>query len=345
MSVQKELQEIRNGQIAPVYLLFGEEEYLINQVKAEIETVAFPQGTDEMSKTVYDLNNNSLSQVLMEAQEIPFFSEKRLIIAENPSFLTTKKATNSSVHNIDELLEYLKAPSEDTILLFLVQGAVDGRSKAVKALKKSAEIIEATPLAANETKVYVSQYLKNEGITFSPESLEALMERTNYALSPSMNEAQKLILLSSKDKKFTAQDVRNLVAKSLEQNIFDLSEYVLAGNAGKAISLLDDLLLQGENIIALNGILLSKIRLILQTQLLMKESFQQGQIAQSLGVNPYPVKLAMQQARKFDMQLLSYIFDQLVEMDYKMKTSQMENKLLFELTILDITEKIRGRNT
>ncbi|MDR2833754.1 MAG: DNA polymerase III subunit delta [Streptococcaceae bacterium] len=340
MSVQKELQKIKSKQIDPVYLIYGEEDYLLNQLTTALERYALPDGIDEMSRSIYDLTQTSLSQIIMEAREIPFFSEKRLIFAKNPTFLTSKKTTSGPNHNLDELLDYLKSPSDTAILVFVVNGAVDGRSKVVKALKKNALVIEASELRPEETRNFVHQYLKNEQAILSPQALNTLLERTNYSLSLSMQEVEKLLLFS---KNISIEDVRNLVPKSLEQNIFDLSEHVLQGNADKAILLIDDLLLNGENIIALNGILISRIRLILQTQILMKQNYPQGRIAETLGVKPYPVKLAMQQAKSFSTNLLVYIYDQLVEMDYKMKTGQMEQKLVFELTIIDITNRIKVR--
>ena len=99
----------------------------------------------------------------------------------------------------------------------------------------------------------------------------------------------------------------------------------------------EDLLLQGEETIKLNAILLNQIRLFLQTKILAKMGYQQANIADTLKVHPYRVKLALQQVRRFELSRLERLYDELVENDYRMKTGQMDKELLFQLFILKLT--------
>lgn len=343
MSIKQDLADIRNGKTAPIYLLFGEEDYFIQQVKSELQTTIFPNGDDDLGKTIYDMNTASVSESLLEASEMPFFSEKRLIFVENPSFLTAKKQAKGPTHNLDELLNYIKSPSDTSVYVLIVEGNVDGRSKIVKELKKQAKVIEAKPLQPQEVRNYVGVFLRNEKITYSSEALETLLELTNFELTTAMNEVQKLLVYISDTRRLDVEDVRSLVPKSLEQNIFDLSEFTLNARVDKAIALLDDLLLQGESIIALNAIFITKVRLMLQVQILTKQGYNQGNITEVLNQKPYPVKLAMQQARRFSPEFLQYVFKKLVEMDYQMKSSAIDIKVLFELFILDIGNQLRSK--
>ena len=70
--------------------------------------------------------------------------------------------------------------------------------------------------------------------------------------------------------------------------------------------------------------------------------YQQANIADTLKVHPYRVKLALQQVRRFELSRLERLYDELVENDYRMKTGQMDKELLFQLFILKLTaSKIR----
>ena len=71
----------------------------------------------------------------------------------------------------------------------------------------------------------------------------------------------------------------------------------------------------------------------------MKQGNQQSNIASILGVHPYRVKLAMQQARRFSLSTLMKVYDQLIENDYLVKTGKMDKELLFELTILEAADQ------
>ena len=129
--------------------------------------------------------------------------------------------------------------------------------------------------------------------------------------------------------------------KSLEHNVFDLTNQVLSGNSEHAIQLYEDLLLQGEETIKLNAILLTQIRLFLQTKILAKLGYQQANIAETLKVHPYRVKLALQQVRQFELARLEAIYDELVENDFRIKTGQMDKELLFQLFILKLAAQAK----
>ena len=107
------------------------------------------------------------------------------------------------------------------------------------------------------------------------------------------------------------------------------------------VFLYEDLLLQGEETIKLNAILLNQIRLFLQTKILAKMGYQQANIADTLKVHPYRVKLALQQVRRFELSRLERLYDELVENDYRMKTGQMDKELLFQLFILKLTAQAK----
>ncbi len=115
-----------------------------------------------------------------------------------------------------------------------------------------------------------------------------------------------------------------------------MTQYILSGKTEQALRLFEDLITQGEETIKINAILLSQIRLFLQTKFLMKIGYQQANIAETLKIHPYRVKLAMQEVRKFDEKILRRLFDDLVEMDYQIKSGKIER---IKLSIICLTNR------
>ena len=168
----------------------------------------------------------------------------------------------------------------------------------------------------------------------TPEAFELFIQLTDAKLSTAMSELPKLLLFSSDTKQITKSAVNDLVAKSLEQNIFALVEYVLKRQTANALSLYQDLLLQKEDPIKINAILMTQFRLLLQVKFLEKKGYQQGDSAGMLKVHPYRVKLAIQQARKFSEKVLVSSFEGLVDAEYRLKTGQGDKEMQFELFVL-----------
>ena len=203
-----------------------------------------------------------------------------------------------------------------------------------KQLKKTAVVINVQQLNEKEVRQYLLNTLENTDITLDRRAIDVFLRLTDLDLSKMMGELEKLVLYGQNQSKITASEVEQLVPKTLEHNIFDMTQYILAGKTDQTLRLFEDLVTQGEEIIKINAILLSQLRLYLQTKFLVKIGYQQANIAETLKIHPYRVKLAMQEARKYDEQKLVRLFDQLVEMDYQIKTGQIEKALSFQLFVL-----------
>ena len=85
--------------------------------------------------------------------------------------------------------------------------------------------------------------------------------------------------------------------------------------------------------------LVNQFRLILQVKELSKAGYGQQQIANSVKVHPFRVKLAMQQARLFGEEELVTILMELAQADYEMKTGKKDKQLVLELFMIKIFTK------
>jgi DNA polymerase-3 subunit delta len=343
VSIQAELQKIRKDKLQPCYLVLGTEKFLQNQVRDEILKKIKIDNADDLNFLSFDMETTSLEEVVAEAETLPFFGDQRLVFVENPYFLTAEKVNNGIEQNTDLFVQYLKNPLETTILVvFAPYEKLDERKKITKQLKKAAVVIDVKQLSENEVRQYLLHTLENSTVEMDKRAIDLFLRLTDLDLSKMMGELQKLLLFGETTGKITVHDVESLVPKTLEHNIFDMTEYVLSGKTESALRLYEDLVLQGEETIKINAILLAQLRLLLQTKFLMKIGYQQANIADTLKVHPYRVKLAMQQVKRFREELLIELFDQLVEIDYQIKSGQMDKELLFQLFVLRAGELIHS---
>ncbi|MDR1473214.1 MAG: DNA polymerase III subunit delta [Lactobacillales bacterium] len=343
MSIDQQIKKIENAQLDPIYVVIGTEVYLKEKIKQALKKAALSDAENEMNFVTLDGKNIAFSKIIEEAQTLPFFGEKRLLFVENAWFLTSEKVSGANF--IPEMLiDYINQPLMSTVLVFLTPNNLDGKKKIVKLLKKQATIVDISPANEQSVRSYLNDELKQNNFQIDHDALNLLILLNNrdgktFALSKALSDLSMLMLYKSEEKIITKQDVEAIVSKNLEYNIFDLSRYILSGKAEKAMRLFSDILLQGEEVIVINAILLSQIRLFLQVKILSKQGCLQGEIVKILKVNPYRVKLAFKQTQKFSLSLLINIFDELVENDYKMKIGAMEKELLFQLSLLKIAEQ------
>lgn len=342
MSIQADLQKIRKEKLAPCYLVLGTEKFLQDQVRTEILKKIKIDGEDDLNFLSFDMENSSIDEVIAEAETLPLFGDQRLVFVENPYFLTGEKGTNGIDQNTDLLVNYLKEPLETTVLvIFAPYEKLDERKKVTKQLKKTAITIDVKQLDEKAVRQYLLNTLENSEIKMDRQAIDLFLRLTDLDLSKMMRELQKILLYGQEQEVITVKEIEQLVPKTLEHNLFDMTQYILSGRTEQALRLFQDLVTQGEETIKINAILLSQIRLFLQTKFLVKIGYQQANIAETLKIHPYRVKLAMQEVRKFDEQTLRRLFDELVEMDYEIKSGKIEKELSFQLFVLRTGELLK----
>ena len=335
MNYTAEMAKITKGQFSPVYLFLGTESYLADSAKQTLIQATLAEDERDLNFGIYDMEEVPVGVALDDAESVPFFGDKRLVIMDRPNFFTAEKSKQKIDHDLVWLENYLKNPPDFTILAFFAPyEKLDERKKITKLLKKTATVIEVNTLSEKEVRHFLKDTIANEGYTMTPEAFELFIQLTDAKLSTAMSELPKLLLFSSDTKQITKSAVNDLVAKSLEQNIFALVEYVLKRQTANALSLYQDLLLQKEDPIKINAILMTQFRLLLQVKFLEKKGYQQGDSAGMLKVHPYRVKLAIQQARKFSEKVLVSAFVGLVDAEYRLKTGQGDKEMQFELFVL-----------
>lgn len=135
-----EWKKIEKKQFASVYLIIGTEDYIINETKKRLVANILDAEDTDFNYANFDLDETAIEQVIEEAETIPFFGDRRLIIAANPSFVTTEKAKSKIEHRTARLEDYLNEPVDYSILVIIARvEKLDERKKIDKTAKKTSD--------------------------------------------------------------------------------------------------------------------------------------------------------------------------------------------------------------
>lgn len=124
--MQKIRQDIKNGTYQNVYLLYGEENYLKNQYRDNLVKALCPDGED-MNFTRYEGKGLDENEIIGQAETMPFFADRRVILVENSGMFKNKA---------EQMADYLGRLPDYLVLIF-VESEVDKRSRTFKAVQKS----------------------------------------------------------------------------------------------------------------------------------------------------------------------------------------------------------------
>lgn len=328
-------QEIERKNFAPIYVLYGKEEFIVEQTKKKIIENAIDPNELDFNFAVIDLETTPIEYAIDELSQFPFIGEKRVVILENAYLLTAANRKEKIEHNIPKLLEYISNPVESTIAVFVAPTEkMDERKKIVKEIRKVASVLDAKEFDERATIKWITELARESNVRISSVVAGQISFKTGNNLLLISNEFGKLVLSIEKGGEITTELVEHLVTRSLEENIFRLTDLVIKRQKKEAIGVYHDLLTQKEEPIAILALIARQYRILAQVKYLSSEGFGAQQIASRLKLNPYVVKLAMQQIHHFDASYLTNALDQLADIDYQMKTGYGERELLLEFFIL-----------
>ncbi|WP_124057630.1 DNA polymerase III subunit delta [Vaginisenegalia massiliensis] len=319
MDYQQAKQALSAENLAPIYCIWGSEIFLQQDFLHTLLDLCHQE--QEADVTKLDLDEVSLDQVLDEAEMYSFFADRRIIIAENASFLTAQPKQKLSDSQQARLMAYLDQPNEASVLIFMMnQDQLDKRKKLTKAMQAKTCFVDVSPLDAKQVSRYISTYMEYENMEMSREAVNELLVRVHYQLTDAMNELSKLRAYASSGKTVTLEVVRQLVPRTLETDVFELTNALLAHQVQAAAQIYQDLLLMKHEPIALHALIVAQFRLMIQTKILAQTGLLESDMAKQLSIHPYRVKLALQAGRSIELSRLVDFYQELIEADYQMKT-------------------------
>ena len=323
--------DVQTGQLYPIYFVQGQDQYLINLVREKFLTIIHPDDR-ALNLAQFDLTEVPLSLAIDDAKSVPFFGNQRVVILDNPYFLTGERQKSNLEHHVEDLVDYIKQPEPQTIVvIFAPYDKLDNRKKVTKLLKEQARYLSFVNLSDKDINRFIDQRVNEAGYFINSAAKQELIRLTNSSLTQIMSELDKLMLYTLSEKQINVSDVNELVTHTLSENIFDLIDCLLKGQLTRAVNLYHELLSTGEEPLRLHGALIGQFRLLLQVK--SSEKSEKG-IASELKVHPYRVKLAKRVVRKFSYVRLASAYLGLVSMEEQLKSTSRDPELLFELFIL-----------
>ena len=326
------VKHVKNEALRPVYLLYGDEPYLIQHMEHMIIDKACPEGLLTDGRVI-DLdgkaNQIDFSHLLEELQTPSFISPYRLVVLQHSGLFKS-----STYH--DAFMELLPQIPERSVLL-LIEEKADGRYKKVyKALEEAGGIICMLNQQDDaELMAWIATYFKHFSLQITKGACRSLVERCDREMTLILQEMKKLRLYAQgKDMKaIRLETVEKICIPDLQGSIFNLSAEIVAGNVQGALELYDRLLEKREPIPVL---LLMIGRLFRQLLVAQESGFNQQELSRNLDERRYFIlRKLLNQARAYDPESLRKLILQAAEADAAMKGgSPLDPEVILEMLIL-----------
>ena len=304
-----------------IYLLYGNKDFGIYE---EIKKIT--KNYDELSISKYDLNNAIMQDIISDAQTVSLFADKKTIIVDNANIFTALINKDTDI-----LIEYLNQINPNTTLIFIVHNdKIDSRKKITKLIKKIGTIKEFND-DLNPLNI-IKEKFKDYNI--DQKTINLFLNRVGSNPLIIKNEIKKIKLYKNNDKTITENDIINITTKKIDIDIFKLIDYIIKKDKEKALELYEEMLKANEEPIKIIVILANQFRIMYQSKELLKKGYTEKDIASTLKIHPYRVKLAIQNSRNYSNKTLLKYLNNLADIDIGIKTGSLNKDNVLELFIL-----------
>lgn len=307
-----------------IHVLYGLEPYLIDLKKSEIVN-------GETSVSMYDMRETPVQNAIEDAQMGSLFGDRKTIVLKDCFFLTGEN-TSKPKHDIEKVIQYLNNPSPDTTMIFISQSEkLDRRKKVVKEMLKTAKSYEAKPL--RYVNGWIEEKFESHGKEVTAEAINFMAQQLGNDLYLLDKEIEKVCLNLTDEPTIDKEMFEPLLARTLENDVFKLIDRVARKNKS-ALMLLEDLFRLGEDPIKILLLLARQYRIMFQVKQLLARGEQKSSLAKKLGLHPYAVTVATEQAENFSKETLFNLLLECSELDSQMKTGKMDKHIALEAAIV-----------
>ena len=334
-------QAIKSGNFAPLYLFYGEEDYL---KRVYIERIINAAVTDFDDANIHRLDGSaSADDITSAADAIPMMSEYSCVVVSDYQFASMTELQYKQFKAV------LEQPNERCVLIFTYESGLpkpksDKCKELFNLLNKRANTLNFAHKTEKELADAICRRAAKRNINLQPTVAKGIIQRCGDNLENLLNETDKLCDFVGAGAAVTIKDVEIICSKTVEASSFDLADAVCAGNSDLAMSICADLFETRTEPLLILGALSGVFVDIYRVKLGEAEGMRTDDLATAFGYGKAAFKLrrAAQSGRRMSQTSVQKALEILRRTDLALKSSRTEPKIIIERCLVELTRTVSG---
>ena len=269
---------LARGEVAPVYLLHGEEDFLLEEALEAILQTALAESDRSFNLDILSGGEADGRDIVARASSFPMGGGRRVVVV--------REVERLSAHDCEILAAYAAEPSPSSCMI-LVGTKPDMRKKPFATIRKSGRALECRRLYENQIPAWIAGAVRKGGYRIEPEAAKLLPAYIGTSLREIMSELEKLYVYAGARKEITAADVAALVGMSKEYTPFELQKVVGRRETARAMTILEEIMEAGGGVPLIIATMTNYFMTLWKLHDLQRRGVTQKDQAAQARVNPY----------------------------------------------------------
>ncbi len=342
--------DMRSGRPRPVYLLYGDEEYLRDEAASKIVDACLDPDMRDFNYSAFRAGDADVTCMAAALMSPPAFGERRVVVVRGFDELSSDQQ-KSLVGALERMPR--------TSVAILVAACVDERTVACKAVARMGRVVRYRRLYESEAAAWLGRRARQRGVDIRPEAQEYLVRVVGTSVARLAEGLEKACDYAGVGAagagrpagggadaprlQVTLDHVKAAAAGEPALGIFDLVDAIGQRDTAKALAAARRLLGFGEVPVRMLAMIARQIRLILQTKALQEQGATVQKIVAATRLQEFMVRKCLGQARHFDIEDLENAFTALARADVDLKSSGAPGEVVLEKLIVHLCTHGGGR--
>ncbi len=315
--------------VRPIYLVHGEERWLVDQAVRAILTAAAGDPDDPMAVTRLDLAEGGVGarEVIAACRAVGLFTARATVLVRGAQALA-KGDTDA-----EALAAYATKPEAQATLI-LVADKLKGTTKLVKRVAKQGKVWTFAPLRSRDVPGWVLDEAARLGHRLDAPTARLVGELVGTDLGQLRLAVDKLSLYVGPGQPITTDAVEALLASTRAHSVFELVDAVGERKHAVALTHLRSMLEHREQPLRILAMLIRHFRTLWQVAAGRAAGRGLDDLTAELRLHPFQARKLWAQSQRFDERTLRRAYELLFQADLGFKSSRLDPAVRMEQLVL-----------
>ena len=321
------MESLASGKLAPVYLLYGEEDFLVEEATRSVIAAAVPGDAQEFNLDILRGEESDARDIVARASSFPMMADRRAVVVQNVEMLAPK--------GLEILGNYIEQPSNSTCLI-LAGGKIDTRKKPFVTIKRTGAAVEFKPLYDDRIPGWIAARVKKQQHDISQEACRLLAAYIGTSLRELQNELDKIYIYMGTRTSVNADDITAVVGMSKELTVFELQKAIGGRDLKRASEIMERMLDAGGSVPYIIIMLTGYFSTLYRLHDLRRRNVPQEDLASEARVNPYFLREYLDAVGRVPVHEIERAFEILVEADEQSKTGSADPRQVMQFVLAQL---------
>ncbi len=348
---------IKNEKYPPVLLIYGEEEFLIEDSVQKIKKKFQNNDIDSFDLEILNGEKTSYKEIVEKCLTFPFISKIRTVIVNNFDLLPELTKSKKVRVNVP-FKNYLENPQHSTFLVLISRdntlNLVTNSTNQKKSKKGNTQSSTKFPydlilekhqcivfkkFKDNDFINWIHKKIESQNKKISPVAAQIFFTSLNPSLRDIENELDKLLLFNREKSVLDEDDITKIIGQSRKFNVFELQKAIGNKELNLSLEILTNLLANERQEMLIITIIAKYFIVLWKLYDLTHSNLPNSEIAAKTGINPYFLKEYQNALKKYTIKEIEKAITILNEVDEKLKSTSINSLYLMQTLLIRIMEK------